>query len=93
MVNILSIFYHTLYDKGILFCKRNDLLQFYCPLIWMFCSRKLNNKINRLHKRSLRIAYEDYVSSFEELLIKDGSVTIQQSNLKVLAQKGFSGKI
>ena len=57
----------------------------YCPLLWMFCSRKLNNKINRLHERALRIAYEDYVSSFEELLVKDGSVTIHQRNLKVLA--------
>ena len=51
----------------------------------MFCSRKLSHKINRLHERALRIAYEDYVSSFEELLVKDGSVTIHQRNLKVLA--------
>ena len=57
----------------------------YCPLLWMFCSRKLNNKINRLHERALRIAYADYVSSFEELLAKDDSVTIHQRNLKVLA--------
>ena len=61
----------------------------YCPLLWMFCSRKLNNKINRLHERGLRIAYEDYVSSFEELLIKDGSVTIHQRNLKVLATEMY----
>ena len=57
----------------------------YCPLLWMFCSRKLNSKINRLHERALRIAYADYVSSFEELLAKDDSVTIHQRNLKVLA--------
>ena len=55
----------------------------------MFCSRKLNNKINRLHERALRIAYADYVSSFEELLIKDGSVTIHQRNLKVLATEMY----
>ena len=61
----------------------------YCPLLWMFCSRKLNNKINRLHERALRIAYADYVSSFEELLIKDGSVTIHQRNLKVLATEMY----
>ena len=24
-----------------------------CPLTWMFCSRKSNSKINRLHERSL----------------------------------------
>ena len=27
----------------------------YCPLIWMFHSRTLNNKINRLHERALII--------------------------------------
>ena len=26
----------------------------YCPLIWMFCSRKMNKKINELHERALR---------------------------------------
>ena len=26
----------------------------YCPLIWMFCSRKLNTRINRIHERVLR---------------------------------------
>ena len=29
----------------------------YCPLIWMFHSRLINNKINRLHERCLRIVY------------------------------------
>ena len=27
----------------------------YCPLVWMFHSRSINNKINRLHERILRI--------------------------------------
>ena len=27
----------------------------YCPLLWMCCNRPLNNKIDRLHERSLRI--------------------------------------
>ena len=26
----------------------------YCPLIWMFHSRKLNHKINHIHERALR---------------------------------------
>ena len=29
----------------------------YCPLIWMFHSRGLNNKINRIHERALRITF------------------------------------
>ena len=51
----------------------------YCPLVWMFHSRKMNNKINRLHERALRIAYKDYTSSFVSLLEKDRYVTIHQN--------------
>ena len=40
----------------------------YCPLTWMFHSRKRNNKINKLHQRCLRIAYNNNVSTYEELL-------------------------
>ena len=45
----------------------------YCPLIWMFHSRTVNSKINHLHKRSLRIVYNDYITLFEDLLKKDKS--------------------
>ena len=27
----------------------------YCPLVWMYHSRGLNNKINNIHERALRI--------------------------------------
>ena len=54
----------------------------YCPLVWMFHSRKMNNKINRLHERALRIAYKDFCSSFATLLEKDRSVTIHEKNLQ-----------
>ena len=40
----------------------------YCPLTWMLHSRTLNNKINKLHERALRVAYKDETSSFETLL-------------------------
>ena len=43
----------------------------YCPVIWMFHSRSLNNKINRIHER---IIYNDKRSTFEKLLVKDSSV-------------------
>ena len=50
----------------------------YCPLVWMFHSRRLNNRINSIHERSLRLVYDDKVFSFEELLIKDNSFTIHE---------------
>ena len=34
----------------------------YCPLIWMFCGRTANHKINRLPERAVRIAYEDFMN-------------------------------
>ena len=57
----------------------------YCPLVWMFHSRELNNRINNLHKRALRIVYQDSKSSFEELLAKDESFTIHERNIQTLA--------
>ena len=48
----------------------------YCPLI----CRALNNKINSVHERALRITYNDSKSTFEELLNKDSSVSIHHRN-------------
>ena len=42
----------------------------YYPLIWMFHSRSLNNKIIFLHEKALRTTYGDILSSFEDLLKK-----------------------
>ena len=51
----------------------------------MLHSRTLNNKINRIHDRALRIVYSDYNSSFNKLRDKDGSFTIHQKNVQSLA--------
>ena len=57
----------------------------YCPLVWMFHSRTLNNRINRLHERALRMVYQDSKSSFEELLVKNGSFSIHVRNIQTFA--------
>ena len=46
----------------------------------MLRSRGLNNKINSLHERVLRITYGVRSSSFENLLKKDKSVSIHHNN-------------
>ena len=51
----------------------------------MFYSRGTNIKINNLHDREIRLVYQDYTSSFEELLVKENSVTIHQRHLQSLA--------
>ena len=57
----------------------------YCPLIWMFHSRLIDSKINRLHERCLRIVYSDDQSTFGELLEKDNTVSMHRCNLQFLA--------
>ena len=61
----------------------------YCPLVWMYHSRLMNNKSNQLHEKCLRVVYSDKSSSFKELLDKDGSITIHKRNLQVLATEMF----
>ena len=50
----------------------------------MYCQRKSNSLINRIHERALRIAYSDYVSDFDSLLEKDGTFTIHHRNIQLL---------
>ena len=57
----------------------------YCPSIWMFHNRTLNDKINSTHERALRITYNDRKSCFEELLRKINTVSIHHRNLQRLA--------
>ena len=64
----------------------------YCPLIWMFRGRNLNNRINLLHERSLRIVYDDYESSFQELVELGNSVSIHHENIRLLAIELFKVK-
>ena len=64
----------------------------YKPLVWMFHNRTLNHNINKLHERALRIVYKNETFSFQELLEKDGSVTVHERNLQRLATEMFKIK-
>ena len=65
----------------------------YCPMVWMFHSKKLNDRINRIHERALRIVYSDFNSSFANLLLKDNCCTIHHRNLQKVAIAIFKVKI
>ena len=81
------------FDKKRILLKSFIESQFsYCPLIWMFCSRKMDRKINHIHERALRIVYDDYNTSFDDLLVKDKSVTIHQRNIRKVAIEMFKVK-
>ena len=65
----------------------------YCPLVWMFHSRKLNNRINNIHERALTIIYRDYESTFQQLLKQNNSVAIYRRNLQILPTEIFKTKV
>ena len=58
----------------------------------MFHSRILNNRINKLHERALRLVYNDQGSSFEQLLQRDNSFSIHDRNLQISATEMYKVK-
>ena len=68
----------VIFEKKMYFFKAFIESKFkYCPLVWMF-----HGKINKLHERPVRVVYNDTVTSFEILLIKDKSFTIHHQIIK-----------
>ena len=61
----------------------------YCPLVWMYHCRTLNNRINRLHERALRLVYTDPSLTFDKLLRKDNSFQVHHRNLQVRATEMY----
>ena len=61
-------------------------------MVWMFHSRTLNNKINELHERALRLVYKDHNSTFDQLLLPDKSYSIYDRTLQKLAIEMYKVK-
>ena len=88
LCNILSL------EKRKLLMNAFFMSQFsFSPLLFMFCDRTVNYKINSLHYRALQIVYMDNTSSFEELLSIDKSVTVHHKNIQFLVTEMFKVKL
>ena len=53
----------------------------------MVGSRSLNNLINRIHERALRLIHNDHVSTFQDILEITKEKAIRQTNLECLAKQ------
>ena len=53
----------------------------YCPLIWLFCGKTQNNSIKKIRILSLWLIYETEAEDFENLLEKDESKSVHESNI------------
>ena len=59
---------------------------YYYPLVSMFHSRTLNNRISKIHERALKLVYNNETFlSFDYLLKRDQSVSLYQKDLQTLA--------
>ena len=56
----------------------------YCPIVWMFCSKKSTKKINAVHERSLQVILNDYKSPYPLLLAEAHHITFLQQRMNSL---------
>ena len=63
----------------------------YCPLVWIgyFIVFLLTTRLTVYTKESLRVVYNDFKSSFKNLLEKDWTVSIHVKKLQKLATEMF----
>ena len=61
----------------------------YCPLVWHFCGKTNNAKLEKIQERSLRIMCTDYTSSYEDQLRNTGLSTLLLNRLKSMLLETF----
>ena len=65
----------------------NEIIKFqfsYCPLVWMFHSRQINNMINKLHEKAQRIVLNGRINDVETLLPKSNEISCHHRNIQTL---------
>jgi hypothetical protein len=90
-LNVMSRLRHLLDSASKLAIVRSFVTSHfkYCPLIWHFCSSHNKLKIERILRRSLRLAMTDYSSSYEDLLVKAGMCTLEVGRQRTLLVEIF----
>ena len=61
----------------------------YCPVVWHFCSKSSTDKMEKLQYRALRLVYNDFIISYEDLLKKANMNTLQITTIRKIAIETF----
>jgi hypothetical protein len=61
----------------------------YYPVIWHYCSEKYYLKMEKIQERALMFIFEDYYSSYENLLEKSKLPSLKIRRLKTIAVETF----
>lgn len=57
----------------------------YCPLVWHFCGEGNTKKLEKIQERALRFIYNDFSSTYEQLLVKSKLPSLRIRRLRSLA--------
>ncbi len=57
----------------------------YCPLVWHFCSIENTRKLEKIQERALRFVYNDFTSTYSELLSRGDFDMLYLKRLKFMA--------
>ena len=84
---------HELRKKRLIF-KAFIVSQFnYFPLLWMIHTKQLNNRINSLHEKALRVTFQNRNSSFSKLLKLEKLASIHYRYIKYLLTEIYKVKM
>ena len=61
----------------------------FCPIIWHFCSQTNTEKLEKLQYRAPRIVYNDFQSSYEDLLHRVNTTTLHLGRMQSIAIETF----
>ena len=55
----------------------------YCAESWHFCSNRLTGKLQKLNERALRFVYQDKISTYQTLVVKNRYTTFYLANQRL----------
>ena len=61
----------------------------FCPLVWHFCNDKNSKKLEKVQERALRFVYDDYTSSYINLLEKALVPSLQIRRIRTMALETY----
>ena len=61
----------------------------FCPLAWRLCTDKNSPKIEKVQERALRFVYDDYTSSYINLLEKSQVPSLQIRRIRTMALETY----
>lgn len=61
----------------------------FSPVVWFFCGKSNSDKLEKLQERALKFVYNDYDSTYDDLLRKGNFLSVTMYRLKQMAIEVF----